>query len=237
MHISSMLALGGLDPERLIEAGGLLLVAAVIFAESGLFFGFFLPGDSLLFTAGVFAAAGKFGLDIWTLIPVLFVAAVAGDSVGYWFGAKVGPRLFRREDSRLFHKDHLARAERFYEKYGAKTILLARFVPIVRTFAPIVAGVGRMRYRTFIAYNFSGGLLWAAGVTLIGYFFAQAIGEDIEKYLLPIVAVIIVLSVIPPAVEVYRERRKRRLGGSAGGAAPGGPVESAEADLAVPAEG
>lgn len=209
-----MLALS-LDPKELIQAGGVLLVAAIVFAESGLLVGFFLPGDSLLFVAGIAASSAAeeavgVHLNIFVLLPLVFVAAVAGDQVGYWFGNKSGPVLFRREDSRLFHKDHLVRAEHFFERHGPKTIILARFVPIVRTFAPIVAGAGKMRYRTFVTYNFVGGFLWGVGVTLVGYTVGQVLGEvvEIDKFLLPLIALIVILSFIPAVVEYLRHRRE-----------------------------
>ncbi|MCE7885799.1 MAG: DedA family protein [Actinobacteria bacterium ATB1] len=193
----------------------MLLVAAIVFAESGLLIGFFLPGDSLLFVAGIAAssaAAEAVGvhLNIFVLLPMVFVAAVAGDQVGYWFGNKSGPVLFRREDSKLFHKDHLVRAEHFFERHGPKTIILARFVPVVRTFAPIVAGAGKMRYRTFVTYNVVGGFLWGAGVTMVGYTVGQVLGEvvEIDKFLLPLIALIVVLSFIPAVVEFIRHRRE-----------------------------
>lgn len=220
-----VLAALSLDPQQLIRSGGILIIAAIIFAESGLLIGFFLPGDSLLFIAGVMAssaAASRFEgfqpLNIYVLIPVVFIAAVAGDQVGYMFGSKVGPRLFTREDSRFFHKDHLVRAERFFEKYGSKTIVIARFVPIVRTFAPIVAGIGSMKYHTFVLYNVVGGFLWAVGVTLAGYFLGNVIGDDIDVYLLPLVALIVAISLVPPVVEYLKHRREKRA--AAANAAP-----------------
>lgn len=193
------------DLPALITAIGHLGVFGIIFAESGLFFGFFLPGDSLLFTAGLLASEGY--LSIGLLILGSVVAAIAGDSVGYAFGARVGPKIFSRDDSLLFHKKHVERTKKFYEKYGAKTIVIARFVPIVRTFAPILAGVGQMKYRTFITYNVIGGALWAIGIPLLGYTLGRAI-PDIDRYLIPIVLVIIFLSVLPPIVEIWRERAR-----------------------------
>ncbi len=169
-------------------------IYAIVFAESGLFFGFFLPGDSLLFTAGFLASQGIF--NIYILSAGCFIAAVVGDTVGYLFGKHIGPRLFTREDSMFFHKNHLAKAQHFYEKHGKKTIVIARFVPVVRTFAPIVAGIGNMDYKEFITYNLVGGVLWAIGLTWAGYFLGQLI-PDVEKYLLPIIGVIVILSVIP----------------------------------------
>jgi len=184
-----------------------LAIAAVIFAESGLFIGAFLPGDSLLFTAGFLASQGL--LNIYILVPVLFVAAVAGDSVGYTFGHKVGKRLFRKEDSWLFHKKHLVRAEAFYEKHGGKTVVIARFLPIVRTFAPIVAGMGNMRYKRFLAYNVVGAFLWAVCITLAGYFLGKSI-PDVDRYLLPIILFIIFISVAPTAAHILNDRGKSR---------------------------
>lgn len=196
-----------LEPAFLIETVGTIGVIAVIFAESGLFFGFFLPGDSLLFTAGIFASQGL--MPIVPLVIGCVAAAIAGDSVGYAFGRRVGPAVFSREDSLFFHKRHVARAEAFYLRYGAKTILLARFVPIVRTFAPIVAGVGSMPYRTFLAWNIVGGVLWGGVVTLLGYFLGSAFPQ-ISAYLHWIVALIIFISVIPVAIEIYRGYKSGR---------------------------
>lgn len=193
-----------LDPQFLITTAGLLGIFAVVFAESGLFFGFFLPGDSLLFTAGLFASQGYFGITV--LVVGAIVAAIAGDSVGYAFGRRVGPAIFSREDSFFFHKKHVERASAFYAKYGVKTIVLARFVPIVRTFAPIVAGIGQMRYRTFIAYNVVGGVLWAGSMTLLGFFVGSLV-PNAEKYLHYIIAGIIILSFVPVMLEWLKARR------------------------------
>lgn len=194
-------AAGILDPEAILRRGGLLALLLVVFAESGLLIGFFLPGDSLLFVAGFLAspAGGEFLPGLGVLLPLLFVAAVGGDQVGYLFGRRVGPALFRRPDSRLFKREHLLRAETFYQKHGPKTIVLARFVPIVRTFAPILAGVGSMHYRTFVAYNLLGGGLWAGGVTTLGFWLGRLpiVRDNIEVALIVIVAV----SVLPMARE------------------------------------
>jgi membrane-associated protein len=192
------------DPEKLLEAFGTIGLLLVVFAESGLLIGFFLPGDSLLFTAGVFAARGDLNFPV--IAVGCFVAAVAGDQVGYAFGNRVGPALFRRPDSRFFKHEYVEKAQSYFERYGSKTIVLARFVPIVRTFAPIVAGVGSMRYRTFVTYNVLGGLLWGVGVTTLGFALGNAI--DIDKYLLPVIAGIVLLSILPVVIEVRRERRK-----------------------------
>jgi membrane-associated protein len=205
-----------IQPLTLIQAFGLLGIVAIVFAESGLFFGFFLPGDSLLFTAGFLASQGFFDAwgGIWTLSFLCGLSAILGDSVGYAFGKRVGPRLFNREDSRWFHKKHLERAHAFYERHGGKAIVLARFMPVVRTFAPIVAGMGSMHYPRFLAYNVLGGLLWGVGLTWAGYSLTgalESIGvKDVDKLLLPIVALIIILSVAPGAIHVWHESRGQR---------------------------
>ena len=193
-----------LDPKFLVQTLGMFGVAAIIFAESGLFFGFFLPGDSLLFTAGLLASQGY--IDFWPLLILCAIAAIVGDSVGYAFGRKVGPKLFAREDSRFFKKAYLERTRVFYERHGKKTIILARFVPIVRTFAPILAGVGGMHYKTFVSYNVIGGLGWTVGLLSLGYVLGKTI-PDIDRYLLPIILLIIVLSMVPNVVEYIRSRR------------------------------
>ncbi|KAA0233402.1 MAG: Protein DedA [Acidimicrobiales bacterium] len=195
-----------LDPQEILEAGSYLILFAVTFIETGLLVGFFLPGDSLLFTAGVFAAKGD--LNIVVVAVGCFIAAVLGDQVGFLIGVRAGPALFRRPDARLFHQAHVRRAEEYFEEHGPKTIVLARFVPIVRTFAPVLAGVGKMDYRRFVTYNIVGGLLWAVGITLLGYFAGEAIGEEnIDRYLLPIIGVIVLVSVLPVAREYLKTRR------------------------------
>ena len=190
----------------LIKAAVYIGIFGIVFAESGLFVGFFLPGDSLLFTAGFLASQGF--LHIAALSAVCFAGAVLGDSFGYAFGRKVGPMIFKKEDSLLFQKDHLLRAEQYYNRYGAKTIILARFMPIVRTFAPILAGVGRMRYGEFLAFNVVGGALWALGLPLIGYYLGSVI-PNIDRYLLPIIGGIIFLSVLPIIMHVVRDPAHR----------------------------
>lgn len=175
-----------------------------VFLESGVFFGFFLPGASMLFTAGLLASQGIF--DIWVLIPLLTLAAILGDNAGYWFGAKVGYRLFLRPDSRFFRQDHLKRAKDFYDRHGFLAIVLARFIPIIRTFAPIVAGVVRMRYRVFVVYNIAGALLWASGVTFLGFYLGEKI-PGVETYLTPIITVIIIVTCIPLVREYFRQRK------------------------------
>lgn len=206
---SSLLALlDFIDPEKLITRGGYAFVFLVIFAESGLLIGFFLPGDSLLFTAGMFAA-GAFSstvrLNIWVLLVGVFLAAVIGDQVGYVFGRKVGPALFRREDSRIFKQAHVTKAQLFFDKHGPKALILARFVPIVRTFTPIVAGVAHMDYPLFVRYNVIGGLLWGVGVTSLGYFLGSVpfVKNNFEIAIFAVIAV----SLVPVVVEVIRSRR------------------------------
>jgi membrane-associated protein len=204
--LSTVLAAGGfLDPEHLLDTFGTIGLFLIIFAESGLLIGFFLPGDSLLFTAGLLASQDKLA-PFPVIILGVFAAAVIGDQVGYLFGRKVGPALFRRPDSRLFKQEYVEKAQTYFEEHGSKTIVLARFVPIVRTFAPIVAGVGRMEYKTFVSFNVLGGLLWAVGVTTAGFVLGETV-PSIDKYLLPIIGVIILISVAPVAWELYKARK------------------------------
>lgn len=205
----------GLDAEALIESVGLIGIWAIVFAESGLLVGFFLPGDALLFTAG-FLASGPDklideGLPHLPLVPLIVgivICAIVGDQVGYLFGKRVGPALFRRPDSRFFKQQNVAKAKGYFDKYGARTIVLARFVPIVRTFAPIVAGVSGMDYRTFVRWNVIGGLLWGVGVTLLGFFLGQIdfIEQNIEASILVVVAV----SCLPIALELWKARKEHR---------------------------
>jgi membrane-associated protein len=191
--------------DALIQWGGYVLLVAIVFAETGLLIGCFLPGDSLLITAGLLAAAGH--LNIWWINLLLMAAAIIGDSVGYAIGARLGPRIFTREKSLLFNPKHVLRTRHFYEKYGPKTIVIARFVPIIRTFAPVLAGVGAMHYRRFLTYNVLGGIGWVASMSLAGYGLGRAV-PNISKYMHAVVITIIVLSCVPIAVEIYRERRK-----------------------------
>lgn len=203
-----------MEIDELIKAVGVLGVAGIVFAESGLLIGFFLPGDTLLFTAGLLAHQDAIGANVHTLAVVLFLAAVAGDSVGYSFGRRVGRRIFRKPDSLLFHQENLERAEQFYEKYGPITIVLARFVPIVRTFAPIVAGVGKMQYRKFLSFNVIGGALWAAGLTYLGYFggsFLEARGIEIDHLILPIIGLAMFITLVSPLYHIIREPKSRAL--------------------------
>ncbi len=178
-------------------------IFAVVFAESGFLLGFFLPGDSLLFTAGLLAAHGIF--NIWILVPMTIVAAILGDSFGYYWGRKLGPKIFIREDSFLFHKKHVERTKAFFDKHGKKTIILARFIPIVRTFAPIFAGVGDMAYSTFLSFNIVGGIIWGGGVLLVGFFLGTAF-PGIEQFLSYIILAILALSVYPVAREFFPEK-------------------------------
>jgi membrane-associated protein len=195
------------DLVGIIKTAGYAGLFGIIFAESGLLIGFFLPGDSLLFTAGFLASQGL--LHIWVLIPLLFAAAVIGDNVGYAFGRRVGPKVFNRPNSLFFQKTYIARAQHFFEQHGGKTIILARFVPIVRTFTPVLAGVGNMHYRTFVGYNIIGGFLWTAGLSLLGYYLGKSI-PNVDHYLLPIVAIIIIISLLPSGIHVARDKTFRR---------------------------
>ena len=197
-----------LDPQELIRTLGTIGLIAIIFAESGLLLGIIFPGDSLLFTAGLFAATGKFGLNIVAVAGGAFVAAVLGAQVGYWIGKRYGPRLFQRPDSRIFKAEYVERSKVFFEKHGAKAIVLARFVPFVRTLAPPMAGMGQMDLRQFTIFNIFGAFLWAFGVTMLGYFAGDLIPKDkVDTYLLPIIAVIILISLIPPFLE-WRKHKK-----------------------------
>ena len=196
-------------PDAIQEAirwGGYGVLVAIVFTETGLFVGLFLPGDSLLVVAGLVAAAG--GLNIWALILLLGAAAIVGDSTGYAIGYRAGPMLFRREQSLLFNPKHLERTRDFYARHGAKTIVIARFVPIIRTFAPIVAGIGQMEYRRFIFYNVAGGVGWVTSLTWAGYLLGQTV-PNIGDHIHIVVAVVILLSLIPIVVELVRERRRR----------------------------
>ncbi|MFC9649500.1 MULTISPECIES: DedA family protein [unclassified Streptomyces] len=204
------LALGPswLDPDYLIGTFGLIGVLVIVFAESGLLIGFFLPGDSLLFTTGLLVTAGTLKTPLWLVCLLIVIAAIIGDQVGYLFGRKVGPALFKRPDSKFFKQENVEKAHEFFEKYGPKSLVLARFVPVVRTFTPIIAGVSRMNYRSFITYNVVGGTLWGAGVTLLG----AALGkiEFVTKNIEMILIGIVVLSVLPIVIEFLRARSKSK---------------------------
>ena len=191
------------DVEGIIRWGGLLMLVAIVFAETGLMVGFFLPGDSLLVTAGIFAAAGH--LDIVALLFWVTLAAIVGDQLGYYIGYRTGPRIFRRQDSLLFKRDHLIRARDFYERHGGKTIILARFIPVIRTFAPVVAGVGQMEYRRFVTFNVAGGFLWVWSMTLLGVTLGNAV-PDIDKHIHVVIAIVVFLSILPAIIEYVRSR-------------------------------
>ena len=227
-QIQPPIALGPtwLDPEFLIETFGTIGVLAIVFIESGLLVGILLPGDSLLFTAGLLSANDTLP-DLWILLVSIPVAAIAGDQVGYSIGRRAGPAVFRREEGLFFRRDYVERAEHFFQRYGGRTIVLARFVPIVRTIAPVMAGVARMRYRTFLAYNVVGGVAWGVSLTTLGYFLGQI--EFVRANIEFIVIGIVALSLLPIGIEILRGRRRARR-------APAGPppvegaVEALEAE-------
>lgn len=193
------------DPVLIIKSVGIIGVSFIIFAESGLFFGFFLPGDSLLFTAGLLASQDY--LPAIPLILLCALGAVLGDSVGYWFGKKIGPKLFTKDHSFFFNKSYIEKSRLFFEKHGKKSLILARFIPIVRTFTPILAGVGEMKYKSFISYNIIGGVGWSVGMIILGYFFGRLIPNP-DKYIIPVALVIIFSSLIPNILDHLRSRRK-----------------------------
>jgi len=195
------------DVEALVRIGGLMALIAIVFVETGLFVGFFLPGDSLLVTAGLFAARGDLGL--WSIFLFVSLAAIVGDTVGYTIGAKTGPKIFTREDSLLFHKKHLITTKEFYDRYGGVTIIIARFMPIVRTFAPLVAGVGGMEYRRFVFYNIAGGIGWVVSMTSLGYFLGKAV-PGIDRHIDVVIAVVIFLSLLPAIIKFARDRWRLR---------------------------
>ncbi|NBE51265.1 DedA family protein [Streptomyces boluensis] len=205
------LALGPswLDPDFLLNKFGLIGLLIIVFAESGLLIGFFLPGDSLLFTMGLLVATGKLDTaPLWLVCTLVCLAAILGDQAGYLFGRKVGPALFNRPDSRLFKQENVAKAHEFFEKHGPKSLVLARFVPIVRTFTPIIAGVSKMNYRSFITFNVLGGVLWGAGVTLLGAWLGQI--EFVHKNIEAILILIVLISVVPIIIEFLRARSKSK---------------------------
>lgn len=213
VHPSAGLLPGWMDPNVFLRDPALapwivLVVCAVLFAETGLLVGFFLPGDSMLFTAGLLVATGTVHINIFLLGAAAFVAAFAGDQAGYLIGRKAGPAVFNKPESRLFRQEYVDKAHAFFAKYGGRSVILARFVPIVRTFTPVVAGVARMHYRTFIVYNAAGALLWGVGVTLLGFWLGQFtwVGQNIDL----IFIVIVLVSVIPIALELFKARRNGR---------------------------
>lgn len=197
------------DVESLVRVGGLTALTIIVFTETGLLVGFFLPGDSLLVTAGIFASTGH--LNLWTLNITLSLAAIVGDTVGYGIGAKAGPKIFTREDSLFFNRKHLITTRDFYDRHGGFTIFIARFIPILRTFAPVVAGVGAMQYRRFIAYNVFGGIFWVLAMTLLGYFLGRAI-PNIQERIHLVIAIVIFLSLLPGIIKFLRERWKATRG-------------------------
>jgi membrane-associated protein len=221
-----------MDLEQLVTTVGLIGVFAIVFAESGLLVGFFLPGDSLLFTTGLLVAQGVLSAPLLLVLLGCFLAAVAGDQFGYLFGRRVGSRLFERPNSRVFRQEHVERAARYFARYGSRTIVLARFIPVVRTFAPILAGVARMRYRTFVTYNVVGGLLWGVGVTAAGYQLGRRFPR-LEDYLLPVVLAIVAMSVLPVAIE-WRNTRRRADRDHAHGAQPDIPLSSNPSSTGTP---
>ncbi|MFD8640720.1 DedA family protein [Streptomyces zaomyceticus] len=204
------LALGPswLDPDYLIQTFGPIGVLAIVFAESGLLIGFFLPGDSLLFTTGLLITTGKLDMPLWLMCTLIVAAAILGDQVGYLFGRKVGPSLFKRPDSKLFKQENVEKAHEFFEKHGPKSLILARFVPIVRTFTPIIAGVSRMNYRLFITFNIIGGVLWGAGVTILGALLGKI--DFVHKHIELILVGIVLISVVPIIIEVLRSRSQSK---------------------------
>lgn len=192
--------------KQLIAWGGYPVLFAIIFSETGLLIGFFLPGDSLLVTAGLLAAAGI--LDVWWLLILLIPAAIIGDALGYYIGKKGGKKIYDRPDSKLFKKEHLLKATEFYEKHGGKTIILARFIPLIRTFAPVVAGITNMNYRKFASYNIFGGIFWICSTVLLGYFLGNMI-PNIEKYIHYVIAIVIFLSILPIVFEYFKSRKAK----------------------------
>lgn len=206
-HKTQLMEFLGFNLVDFIKAAGYTGLFAVVFAETGLFLGFFLPGDSLLFVAGFLASQGF--LNIWVLTALLFVAAVTGNILGYAFGYKIGPAIFSKEDSLLFKKAHVVKAQKFYDTYGGKVVMLARFIPIVRTFAPILAGVAQMNKSVFLFYNIAGALLWTLGLTLLGYVLGNSV-PNIDHYLLPIVGAIILVSVLPGVIHYLQDRKKSK---------------------------
>ena len=209
------------DVEGLVRAGGLAVVCGIVFTETGMFFGFFLPGDSLLVTAGILAAAGH--LSLGALLGLVTLCAILGDQVNYFVGRQAGQALYRREDSLVFKRKHLERAHTFYEKYGVKTIIIARFVPIVRTFCPAVAGAAAMNYRRYLTFDIVGGVLWVFSTVLGGYFLGRSV-PNVNQNLHIVIAVVVFLSLLPAVVELLRQRRA----GRAADAAVPGPMPEQE---------
>ncbi|MFI8926835.1 DedA family protein [Streptomyces sp. NPDC053474] len=229
------LALGPtwLDPDYLLNQFGLWGLLLIVFAESGLLIGFFLPGDSLLFTTGLLITTDKLDTPLWLACILICIAAIAGDQAGYLFGKKVGPSLFNRPDSKLFKQENVVKAHEFFEKHGPKSLVLARFVPIVRTFTPIIAGVSGMRYRSFITFNVIGGILWGAGVTLLGAWLGKH--EFVHKNIEAILILIVLISVVPIIIEFLRARsQKKKADAQAPAAAPAPPAAQDDTPASTP---
>lgn len=201
-----------IDPEKLLREGGLYVLLFVIFAETGLFFGFFLPGDYLLFLAGMFVATDKLDTNIYLLLVGLIIAAILGNFTGYWFGRKTGPVLYHRKDSFLFKKRYLLAAEDYYKKQGAFALIMGRFIPIVRTFAPIIAGIVRLNFRHFALYNISGAILWISSLTLLGYFLGRRFEKEVNDYLLYIIIGFIVITAFPLIVTYFKRFSGNKVG-------------------------
>ena len=219
------------DVEGLIRSGGPLLVCVIVFVETGLFVGFFLPGDSLLVTAGVFAAAGTIPLR-WLLLPVM-LCAIVGDQIGYWIGRGAGASLYKREESFFFRRSHLERARAFYEKYGGKTVILARFVPIVRTFCPPVAGAAGMPYSRYVTYDIFGGILWVGSMIMGGYLLGRSI-PDVGKKIHYVIAVVVVVSLLPAVISILRERREAKSRDSKSASTMNRDMKSGDATVKPP---
>jgi membrane-associated protein len=202
---------GAIDPDHLLSSFGLVGLLIIVFAECGLLIGFFLPGDTLLFSAGLLTATGTLDVPLWVTLLLVPLAAIAGNLVGYWIGYKAGPAVFNKPDSRLFRQEYVDRSHDFFEKYGARTIVVARFVPIVRTFATVMAGASRMRFATYALYSVIGGVLWGAGVIAMGYYLGQIefVRNTLEPLIEPIIVGIVLLSLVPAAIELIRSRRRR----------------------------
>ena len=201
-----------MDPDHLLTSFGLVGMLVIVFAECGLLIGFFLPGDTLLFAAGLLVATGRLDLPIWALFTLIPLAAILGNFVGYWIGYKAGPAVFNKPDSKIFRQEYVDKSHDFFEKYGARTIVVARFVPIVRTFATVMAGASRMRFSVYALYSVVGGILWGAGVTALGYYLGQFafVRETVEPLIEPILIGVVLLSMVPAAIELVRARRRRR---------------------------
>ena len=200
-----------IDPDHLLSSFGLLGLLIIIFAECGLLVGFFLPGDTLLFSAGLLTATGTLDVPFWVSLILVPLAAIAGNLVGYWIGYKAGPAVFNKPNSRIFRQEYVDRSHDFFEKYGARTIVLARFVPIVRTFATVMAGASRMRFAVYAAYSVIGGILWGGGVLALGYYLGHIsfVRETVEPLIEPIIVAVVLLSLVPAAFELIRSRRRR----------------------------